>query len=250
MDALYVGETLWDDFDAYLFDVDGTLIQCTDAVHYFAFCDALKTISGRSLNLEGVTAHGNTDVGILRDALQLAGVADDAWRPRLSGICSAMCSFVKARENELCTTVLPSVREVLGHLKLRGATLGLATGNLKGIGQAKLSRAGLLEYFDMGGWSDGFETRTEVFREAMKQLRKMLSSGTRVCVVGDTPADVSAARENELPVVSVATGIYAREELLRYAPDLCLNSLSDLLPDPRATYRHSIRSPQTGARGV
>ena len=62
----------WDAFDAYLFDIDGTLINCKDAVHYFAFCAALKSLSGRNLNLDGVTAHGNTDVGILRDALMLA----------------------------------------------------------------------------------------------------------------------------------------------------------------------------------
>lgn len=41
----------WDSFDAYLFDIDGTLINCTDATHYFAFCDVLKTISGRELTL-------------------------------------------------------------------------------------------------------------------------------------------------------------------------------------------------------
>ena len=73
----------WDTFDAYLFDVDGTLLDCRDAVHYFAFCETLKSLSGRELNLDGVTAHGNTDIGILRDALALAGVPESDWRPRL-----------------------------------------------------------------------------------------------------------------------------------------------------------------------
>ena len=71
----------WDEFDAYLFDIDGTLINCRDAVHYFAFCEALTRIAGRPTNLDGVVAHGNTDVGILRDALHLAKVPDEAWRP-------------------------------------------------------------------------------------------------------------------------------------------------------------------------
>src|SRR6185503_10778846 len=48
----------WDGFDAYLFDVDGTLLNCKDAVHFFAFRNALRTLSGRELNLDGVTAHG------------------------------------------------------------------------------------------------------------------------------------------------------------------------------------------------
>ena len=60
----------WDEYDVYLFDIDGTLLECRDAVHYFAFCAVLDSLAGRPLTLEGVTAHGNTDIGILRDALQ------------------------------------------------------------------------------------------------------------------------------------------------------------------------------------
>jgi FMN phosphatase YigB (HAD superfamily) len=52
----------WDAYDAYLFDIDGTLLTCHDAVHYFAFCEALTALAGRELNLDGVVAHGNTDV--------------------------------------------------------------------------------------------------------------------------------------------------------------------------------------------
>ncbi len=44
-------------------------MNCTDAMHYFAFCDALDERRWPALNLDGVVAHGNTDVGILRDAL-------------------------------------------------------------------------------------------------------------------------------------------------------------------------------------
>lgn len=230
MAALRVGETPWDSFDAYLFDIDGTLIHCTDAVHYFAFCEALQTLSGRPLTLEGVTAHGNTDVGILRDALKLAGVAEDQWRPRLPEIRNAMCSFVKAHANELHVTVLPSVREVLGHLKSRGAVLGIATGNLKEIGEAKLGQAGLLDFFDMGGWSDAFEYRTDVFRAVIEKMRSLTSAYASICIAGDTPADVLAAQKNNLPVIAVATGVYPHEQLLQYSPDLCLHSFQELFP--------------------
>src|SRR5947209_6080925 len=135
----------WDDFDAYLFDIDGTLLHCSDATHYFAFCDALQALSGRPLTLEGVTAHGNTDIGILRDALALAGVADAEWRPRLAEIRTRMCTFVELRKGDLRATVLPCVHDVLAHLKNRGATLGIVTGNLKEIGRTKLQSGGLLE---------------------------------------------------------------------------------------------------------
>ncbi len=76
----------WDAFDGYLFDIDGTLLNCKDAVHYFAFCDALTEVAGRPLNLDGVVTHGNVDAAILRDAFARGGVDEAVWRPRLDEI--------------------------------------------------------------------------------------------------------------------------------------------------------------------
>lgn len=219
----------WDEYDAYLFDIDGTLLQCTDAVHYFAFCEALSSLSGRSMNLDGVTAHGNTDVGILRDALRRAGVAEEDWRPKLAETREFMCRFVEERKADLCTTVLPAVPEVLQHLKLRGAVLGVATGNLEGIGRLKLGNCGLLERFDFGGYSDAYEYRGDVFTGALAKAREMAGADAAVCVMGDTPEDVRAARANRLDVIAVATGVYSFEELRAEDPTWCLRSLGELL---------------------
>jgi phosphoglycolate phosphatase-like HAD superfamily hydrolase len=219
----------WDAFDAYLFDIDGTLIHSTDAVHYYAFCQALSSIAGRPLNLEGVTAHGNTDVGILRDAFALAGVDEAVWRPQLREIRESMACFVDSRKNELCTTLLPQVKETLQHLRAQGAALGVATGNLERIGKIKLASASLLDLFDFYGWSDSFEYRADVFRGAVNKARLHVGSDAALLVIGDTPADVRAARENSLPVIAVATGIYSFEQLQAAEPDLCIQSFEDLL---------------------
>ncbi len=219
----------WDSYDAYLFDIDGTLLNCTDAVHYFAFCEALKMLSGRPLNLDGVVAHGNVDEGILRDALVLAGVPEAQWRPRLAEAGQGMCAFVEARQADLCVDVLPGVREVLAHLRRKGAVLGVATGNLAGIGRAKLGAAGLLECFDFGGYSDSFGTRAAVFRASLTEARRRAGADARVCVLGDTPADVQAARANNLDVVAIATGIYSFDVLRAEKPDWCVRSMTELL---------------------
>ena len=213
----------WDSFDAYLFDIDGTLIECTDATHYFAFCETLKTLSGRDVNLDGVVAHGNTDVGILRDALKLANVPEE-WRHRLPEALASMGSFVEARKAELCATVLPHVRDVLEHLRRRGAKLGVATGNLEQIGKLKLQHAGLLDYFDFAGWSDEYEYRADVFRAAVKKARDLYGHEATLCVLGDTPTDITAAHDVGLPVIAVATGIFSVERLIEEKPELCIPS--------------------------
>jgi phosphoglycolate phosphatase-like HAD superfamily hydrolase len=218
----------WDTFDVYLFDIDDTLLHCSDAVHYFAFCDVLQSIAGKPMTLEGVTAHGNTDIGILRDALALAGISENIWRPRLPQIREAMAHFVQEREQEMCTTVLPDVCQVLQHLRSRGASLGVATGNLQNIGQLKLRRAGLLHFFQFGGWSDECEFRADIFRAAVTKGRMLAGEKASVCVIGDTPADIRAARQNGLHVIAVATGIYPFDQLATEEPELCLSSLKDL----------------------
>jgi phosphoglycolate phosphatase-like HAD superfamily hydrolase len=219
----------WDTFDAYMFDIDGTLLRCEDPVHYFAFCDVMQSIAGRPLTLEGVVAHGNTDIGILRDAFALAGVSESAWRPRLELIRQTMCSFVRAREQELRITVLPHVRDVLEHLQSRKAVIGVATGNLQGIGEMKLKRAGLLEYCSFGGWSDGCEYRNDVFRNAVAQVKARIHDAASICMIGDTPSDIRAARQNSLTAIAVATGIYSLEQLGAERPDMCLQSLGELV---------------------
>jgi phosphoglycolate phosphatase len=220
----------WDAYDVYLFDIDGTLLRCTDAVHYFAFCSVLGSVAGRSMNLDGVTAHGNTDIGILRDALERANIPQDAWRSRLVDIRDAMCRYVEDRKGDLCTSVLPQVEAVLEHLRRQGAFLGVATGNLERIGKLKLQHAGLLSFFSFGGYSDEYEYRHDVFCGALRTARAIAGVDAQVCVVGDTPADVKAAHANGLDVIAVATGIYPMEHLAQEDPEWCLGSLAELIP--------------------
>jgi len=219
----------WDAFDAYLFDVDGTLLNCKDAVHYFAFCEALKALSGRELNLDGVTAHGNTDIGILRDALVLAGIPEAEWRPRLSEACDSMASHVESNRHKVCTEALPATREVLRHLRDRKAALGVATGNLSSIGKIKLESCDLLRHFDFFAFSDSLEWRTDVYGRALERAHDLAGPDAAICAIGDTPADVRAARHHGISVIAVATGIHPREQLSQEQPDLCLSSLSELL---------------------
>jgi phosphoglycolate phosphatase len=218
----------WDGFDAYLFDIDGTLLHCRDAVHYFAFCSVLERVAGRPMTLEGVVAHGNTDIGILRDAFRLGGIEDNLWRPRLDELTKSMCEYVQLRERELCIDALPNVRRTLDYLRKAKALLGIATGNLRHIGEMKLKRVGLLPYFQFAGWSDGFETRAQVFRAAVERARRIAGGGASICVIGDTPADIAAARANGLQVIAVATGIYTADILAAEKPDLCVACMDEL----------------------
>ena len=109
-----------------------------------------------------------------------------------------------------------------------GALLGVATGNLQTIGRLKLNLAGFDDSFTFGSFSDGIETREDVFAKAMADLPRSITEG-QTCFVGDTPRDVEAAHHCGCPVVAVATGTYSFDELLASSPEYCVRNLNELL---------------------
>ncbi len=59
----------WMDADAYLFDIDGTLLNTRDWVHRDALHQAMREAYGVDTTISGIAYHGKTDLGILRAAL-------------------------------------------------------------------------------------------------------------------------------------------------------------------------------------
>jgi phosphoglycolate phosphatase-like HAD superfamily hydrolase len=215
--------------DAYLFDIDGTLVNTRGAVHYFAFRNALKALLSVDATIDGVPVHGNTDIGILRAVCRLRNVADAEFEKHLPRIIEMMSAEVAARKNEIQADVCPSIPELLAELKRRGKLIGVVTGNFEAIGWAKLEASGLRDYFDFGSFSDHAELRSEIFRNGLAEVARRLGPQATTYIIGDTPSDIRAAKEVGAPIISVATGIYPHEELLALSPDICLSCCTELL---------------------
>jgi len=219
----------WSKFDCYLFDIDGTLLNSRDAVHYHAFHRAVATVFGLEFRLDGVPVHGNTDVGILRAYFEQAGLPDSEWRSRVPEALEFMSAEVERNARELRPEICPGVRDLLQRLADRRRLLGVASGNLERVGWAKLEACGLRRYFSFGAFSGTLEKRDEVIAHGIKQARNLRGADSRVCVVGDTPADIRAARVNGIPAIAVATGIYGFDELIACRPEMCVACCEQLL---------------------
>jgi phosphoglycolate phosphatase len=219
----------WDHYDAYLFDIDGTLLRDPGRVHYNAFSKACLEVLGHPLSLEAVTVAGSTDPRILSDAFAAAGIADETWRPHQPRLLEAICSAVERDAAQMQLTIMPGVVDALRHLAAAGKWLGVATGNLESIGWLKLERTGLRQYFTFGGFSDAHEQRWNMIAAAAAAARKLAGAGASVVIVGDTPSDIAAAHANALPVIAVATGHFSVDRLLEHTPEICAENLAALL---------------------
>ena len=222
------GQFNWRAFDAYLFDIDGTLLNSRDGVHYEAFLIAMRELYGRTIVLEGVAVHGSTDPIILLRALERAGIGETEGRAALEAAMARMCTEVEARAEELRPELCGAVPKLLTELKSTGKLMGVTSGNVERIGWAKLKAAGIDDYFSFGSFSDRNETRTEIFRWGVEEVRRRLGAAASVCFVGDTPADVASAKACGFPVIAVATGRFSVVELAKGEPEMCIPDCESL----------------------
>lgn len=221
---------LWSAADAYLFDIDGTLMRSRDRVHFNALNRAMLESYGVETTIAGIAYHGKTDPGIMRAALERVGLRTDAIDARMQQALAAVRREVERRAAELTPAVCNGIPFVLDHLKSAGKLIGVASGNLESVGWLKIEAAGLRDFFTLGSFADHWELREQVFQAGVERVRDQIGSAAKICFVGDTPDDVKAARKVGAQIIAVCTGIFKAEDLLPLAPDACITSCSDLIP--------------------
>jgi len=215
--------------DAYLFDIDGTLLVTRDRVHRDALHQAMREVYGVATTIDGIAYHGRTDLGILRAALERVGVSHDVFEAGLPAALQIVCRDVSAHADRIVANVCPAIPDVLERLKSAGKLLGVASGNLESVGWHKVEAAGLRGFFSFGCFSDYDERRADIFRKGAVEVRRRLGESARTCFIGDTPEDIKAARLAHAQVIAVCTGIFKADELASYEPDVCVASCAELL---------------------
>lgn len=219
----------WLDADAYLFDIDGTILTNGDRVHYNALNSAMFDAFGVETTIAGIPYHGKTDIGILRAALERVGISAATFEAKLPKALDSVRTHVKKNAGQLAPRVCAGVPEVLHQLQAAGKLIGVASGNLESVGWQKVRATGLRDFFEFGSFCDRYELRKDIFLQAVVEVRRRLGSAATACFLGDTPDDVQAAQHAGARVIAVCTGIFKSEDLSRHQPDLCVSSCAELL---------------------
>ena len=209
--------------DAYIFDIDGTLLVTKDLVHWNALRQAMLEAYGVDTTIEGIAYHGMTDLSILRAALVRKGICNADFERGLPQALSVVCREVDAHRESIVTAVCGGVVKLLEELRGRNRLLGIASGNLEAVGWHKLEAAGLRELFSFGCFSDGCEERRAIFHNALQRVAQRLGRKARSCFIGDTPSDIAAARAVGASIVAVSSGTFSFAELNSCSPDLCVS---------------------------
>ena len=147
-----------------------------------------------------------------------------------------MQRIVFARKHALVAQPTPGSFSALQSLQSRGKLLGVATGNVESIGWLKLEICGQRDYFQFGAFCDTRPQRADILAHGAAQARSLAGSQASICVIGDTPADIAAARANSLPVLAVATGAYTLEHLQQHAPEHLAANLLECMATASVAY--------------
>ena len=219
----------WKEADAYLFDIDGTLLLSPDRTHRYALHRAMLDVFGVETTIDGIPYHGKTDPGILRAALQRMGIPDATIDAKIKEALEVVRRDATEKADRFKPNVLPGIRQVLQLLRDHNKLLGVTSGNLEAVGWLKIQAAGLREFFTFGCFADDCELREQIFEKGMKEVFRRLGRDASVCFVGDTPEDVRAAQKVGGRIIAVGTGIFKREDLLSHGPDHSVDTCCDLL---------------------
>ena len=213
------------------FDIDGTLISGKEnRVHHVSFEEAVKKVTGKTVDLDSIPHHGSTDRLILAELLKAVGHPAEKMEEGIKQCADAMIEYCGERLLAGNAIVpLPGVHAIIDALRERSIPVGLVTGNLEPIAYWKMEKAAVPKgKFFGGGFGSCHTERSEMIKLALQRAEQQSGKKyTNVWHVGDTPKDITAAQTAGVKVIAVTTGKFSAADLEPLKPDHLLADLGD-----------------------
>jgi len=214
-----------------LFDIDGTLTRTQNG--YLPFNEAIFNTFGFHGDIRTVVPDGNTDPLIVQDIFFNANVNfslhNTTWDLFTINLRESYHRHVL--NGTTAVAPLPGATALLRALAANEAfTASIVTGNFEATAEIKLEAAGLAPYLRRGAYASDSRHRPDLPAIAKRRWEEATGrwlDSKQCVVVGDTPKDLEAARQNGMSCILVGTGRYPVEELLYWRPDGCLADLTD-----------------------
>lgn len=214
-------------YDAYLFDLDGTLVDTApDLMH--ALDLTLEHIGLNKANLE-LTRHwvGHGAKVMIEQALRNQGkqIADadelDDWYE----------FFLDAYRGRIAvdSAPYPSVVDVLETLNARTYKLGVVTNKRQDLSMQLLRELDLYRFFNIVVGGDTLQVQKPEPQPILYACNELVSNPKETLFVGDSQTDVDAARAAGCPVVCMKDGYNHNTPAESLDADAVIESFADLL---------------------
>jgi phosphoglycolate phosphatase len=205
-------------FSAYLFDVDGTLVDSAGDI-----CGAIQAVLATTRQNSITDDFLRRYIG--RHLYDLFGdLLPELSHEQMDHMLADYRKIYLARNHTL-TRAYPGIADALAALPGRKST---ATTKGTPTTRAVLELFGLLPYFDHVQGTDGFPAKPEP-NVIFASLQVLGVPAEDCLLVGDSPADMEAGRRAGVKTCAVLWGYGQREDLAKWQPDYWIAHPRELL---------------------
>jgi len=212
-----------------LFDVDGTLIS-SQFGHIKQFNNAFMEIFGNEVDIRDFDISGVTDRAIIENILNSFGFSADKIEELMPKVSATIIKLFLQSDTLPGFKPLPGVRDLLEALEKTNCRIGLVTGNPREIAFEKMRRAGISEFFSLGGFGSAVLRRRDLIEMALREAREKFNesySGKQILIIGDTARDIESAKPFGAKTIAVLTGRKHEVEIKATNPKYLFKDLTN-----------------------
>ena len=203
-------------FDAFIFDIDGTLTSTNQLIF-----DSFNFIAKKYLNKtftddEIISMFGPPENDILK---RLCGENYESARKDY---------FTYYSKNHWKAELYSGIKEILEHLKSKNYPIGIFTGKGRDASLITLKKLGVDHYFDLIVTGDDVENHKPSPEGILKFINHFKLNPDRVLMIGDSVSDVIASKEAGVKIASVLWDSYGSEEVKSLNSDYYFHSVEEL----------------------
>ena len=217
---------------AVILDLDGTLIDSTDAI-VASMTHAFMADGATAPTREAIIATISLPL-----EQQLAALDPHRVEERV-----ALYRTHYAQTANATTTLLPGALDVLTFCRDIGLGLGFATSKRRTAAEALLGHLNVLDYFGSRVGPEDVENPKPAADPLLLAADQLSVSPSECIYVGDSPLDAAAARAAGMPCLLVSTG-YVEAVILEREGFPVLGGLSDTAAWLRAALPRCVRPPR------
>ncbi|MBT8377644.1 MAG: HAD-IA family hydrolase [Ignavibacteria bacterium] len=203
-------------FDAYIFDIDGTLTNTNqlifDSFNFIAKKYLDKTFSDEEI----ISLFGPTEDEILREW------CGDQFDEAKEDYYSYYTNYHSIAQ------LYPGIKEILEYLRNNKYPLGIFTGKGREASMITLKYLGVEKYFDLIISGDDVKNHKPSAEGILKFLNHFKLKPKKVLMIGDSVSDVKASKEAGIRIASALWDSYGEEKVKTLESDYYFYSVGEL----------------------
>jgi pyrophosphatase PpaX len=204
-------------FDAVLFDIDGTLLDTTQFIQQ-AFFHSLKTNGGPNVTVAEIKAVVGKP---LPDCYQILYPTGD-----VATLCETHDSF--QMKNLHLSVPFQNTIKVLNELIKAEMKIAAVTSRPRHTSEKILVEADMIKYFDTFVFADDVENHKPHPEPLLKALHTLNIAPENAVMIGDTSADVGAGKNANTKTIGVTYGFHG-QKIRESMPDFVVDDIEEIL---------------------